>query len=70
MERIVIDAALAARLRQLTGPAELVDPAGALVTVVPPGEEPYSQEEIERRCAPGRARFTTEEIIAHLRGLS
>lgn len=70
MERIVIDAELAAKLRQLTRPAELVDPAGAFVAVVPPTEEPYSQEEIEDRCAPERARFTAEEIVAKLRELS
>jgi len=73
VERIVIDAALAARLRQLSGPAELVDPAGALVTVVPShaaveGED-LTAEEIERRFRED-ARVPATDVLRRLRELA
>lgn len=77
MNRIEIDPALAARLRQHPGPTELVDAGGHVVAVVQPTaaalldpvEHGLTQDEIERRCAPGRKSYTAEEIIAKLRGL-
>ena len=79
MDRMVIDAALAAKFQQLDGPTELVDAAGYVVAVVEPRVDPalydliedeFTPEEIERRCQPGRKTYTTEELIAKLRKLA
>ena len=79
MNLMVIDDALAAKLHQLDGPTKLVDAAGRVVAVVEPRADPalydlvgddLSPEEIERRCQPGRKRYTAEELIAKLRKLA
>ena len=79
MNRMVIDAALAAKFQQLDGPTELVDAAGYVVAVVEPRVDPalydlvgedLSPEEIDRRCQPGRKTYTAEELIAKLRKLA
>jgi hypothetical protein len=79
MNPIVIDAALAARIKQQTGPAELVDAGGHVVAVVRPADESelykqvpneFTAEEIERLCSPDQKWYTTEELLAKLRSLS
>ena len=81
MERITIDDALAARLNELAGQGkrvQLVDSAGRVVADAEPRVDPadydlgeeLSPEEIDRRCAPGRKTYTTEELLAELRKLS
>lgn len=78
MNRIVIDAELAARISKLTGPAQLVDATGRVVADVEPAEyalvgqleDEFTPEEIERMNAPDRKCYTTEEVLAKLRSLS
>ncbi len=78
MNRMVIDAALAAKFQQLDGPTELVDAAGHIVAVVSPQYDPalyetvgeeLSPEEIDRRCRSDR-RIPAAEIIPRLRKLA
>jgi hypothetical protein len=79
MDRIVIDAELAAKLYQANGrPVQLVDASGRVVACAAPNvdpaeyarlEDPYTEEEIDRMCAPDQKCYTTEEVLAHLRSL-
>lgn len=78
MERLPIDANLPERLKVLTGPVELIDDRGYVVAVVQPRLDPalyelvgpdISEEELDRRCQPGRKRYTTDEVLAMLRKL-
>ena len=52
MDRMVIDAALAAKFQQLDGPTELVDAAGYVVAVVSPQYDPalYAPPRYRRAC--------------------
>ena len=82
MERITIDDTLAARLHELAEQGKrvlLVDSAGRVVADAEPRVDPagyapspdeFTAEEIERRCAPGRKTYTTEELLTKLRSLS
>ena len=77
MDRITIDAGLAARLKALTASVELVDGDGTVVAVARPGHAAadlvgpdLSPEEIDRRCQPGRKTYSTEEVLANLRKLA
>ena len=79
MERLKIDASLLEKLKNLTSSVELVNDEGFVVAVVQPrldleqyeiiGPE-ISDEELERRCQPGRRTYTTEEVLAKLRKLA
>ena len=77
MVKITLDTATIERLQGLVQPAELCDEAGhTLVRVLPVYDPaPYdlerkiSNEELERRFASDEPRYTTEEVIAHLRSL-
>lgn len=78
MERLVIDASLPDKLRNLTRPVELVTEQGHVVAVVRPRLDPalfeiigpeVSDEELERRCQPGRKTYSTEEVLERLRKL-
>lgn len=76
MDRIRIDAELPEKLKNLTSSVELVDDRGFVVAVVHPRHDPakyeilgedISDEELERRCQPGRKTYTPEEVLAVLR---
>jgi hypothetical protein len=78
MTRIVVDEALKDRLLGLHQPLELCDESGqVLARVLPavdlsayePWEPQISAEEIRRRLAPGRKRYTTAEVLAYLESL-
>lgn len=82
MNRIVIDAELAAKLYQLQGrAAQLVDASGRVVANLTPSVDPaeyakvgeledeFSPEEIERMNAPDQKCYTTEELLARLRSI-
>jgi len=81
MNRIVIDAELAAKIYQLKGPSQLVDAAGRVVADVAPRVDPaeyarvgnledeFTPEEIEQMLAPDQKCYTTEEVLARLRSL-
>lgn len=75
MERITIDDALAARLRELaerSGRVVLVDAAGRVVGYASPRaevgelEDVFTPEEIERMFAPNQKTYTTDEVLAML----
>jgi hypothetical protein len=78
MSRITVDAGLAAQLHNAGGPVELCDPAGKVLGKFSPlpdwteweivGPE-FSEEELDRRSEPGRKRYSTAEVLEHLRRL-
>lgn len=79
MERLYIDADLPEKLRHLTHAVELIDGDGNLVAVVQPRLDPtryefvgaeVSDEELQRRCAPGRTTYPADEIVTRLRKLA
>jgi hypothetical protein len=79
MDRIPIDASLPEKIKTLSGPVELVNDDGYVVAVVQPRLDPalyeiigpeIPDEELERRCEPGRKTYTTEEVLATLRKLA
>ena len=78
MERITIDAALAARLHELAEQGkrvQLVDAAGRVVADAAPRpeignlEDEFTPEQIERMFAPDHKWYTVEEVIARLRSI-
>lgn len=78
MDRLVIDASLPEKLKNLTHPVELVTEQGHPVAVVQPRLDPtlyeiigpeISDQELERRCQPGRKTYAAEQVIAMLRKL-
>jgi hypothetical protein len=78
MSTIVIDAALAAKLRAAGQKVELVDEAGFVVgEFVPPPDPPaallaemgVTLEEYRRLMEPGRKTYTTAEVLEYLRSL-
>jgi hypothetical protein len=80
MNRIVIDAELAAKLYQSNGyPVQLVDATGRVVAEATPRvdpaeyarleDPPFTEEEIDQMCAPDQKCYTTEEVLARLRSL-
>ncbi len=78
MTRITLDINVSDQLHTLQGPAELCDPSGRVLGRFVPGVdlsewEPVSrevsEEELDRRCQPGRKRYTTAEVLAHLEKL-
>jgi hypothetical protein len=71
MSQIVMDAAAIARLLATGETVEVLDPNGAVVgRFTPSFEVSISEEELQRREQPGRKRFTTDEVLTHLRNLN
>ncbi len=77
MTQITIDPNLSGRLQQLIEPVDLCDPSGRVLgRFVPKVEqsewEPVtpgiSEAELKRRRASAEARYSTEQVIAHLNG--
>jgi hypothetical protein len=77
MTQLILDEATAAKLRQAAGSVELIDPSGRTVGVFTPPvdralyegvECPVSNEELARRERE-EPRFTTAEVLAHLKSL-
>ena len=78
MTRLLIDANLPAKLRQLTEPSELCDDSGKVLGRFEPvldaaewellGPE-ITEEELERRSTSKEKRYTTAEVLAHLEKL-
>jgi hypothetical protein len=79
MDRIVIDAELAAKLYKFHGkPVQLVDATGRVVANVEPQVDPaeyalvgdledeFTPEEIEQMLAPDQKCFTTREVLMRL----
>ncbi len=78
MERIVVDAELLEKLRQLTVPLELCDAQGHVLARLNPVYDPalwgplvpqVSEEELDRREKANEKRYTTAEVLEHLRSL-
>jgi hypothetical protein len=78
MTRIVVDAELLKKLRNLSEPLELTDEGGhVLAQVVPafnpaewePWEPPIDEEELQRRERSNEPRYTTEEVLRYLENL-
>lgn len=73
VSRLIIDPKLAEALFASHEPIELVHPNGQIVGRFTPSidlaESELSEEETRRRLAEGRKRYTTDEVIAHLRNL-
>ena len=75
MTQITLDADTSKQLNAVQGPAELCDPSGRVLgRFIPasdlsewePATHEVSEEELDRRGQPGRKRYTTAEVIAHL----
>ena len=73
MSRLTIDPKLADELFASQVPVELVHPNGQVVGRFTPaqdfGASELSEEETHRRLADGRKRYSTEEVLAHLRNI-
>lgn len=73
MSRITIDSKLITKLCVSSGTVELVDEAGRVVGHFTPAfnvlEGELSPEETQHRLADGRKRYTTDEVLNHLREL-
>jgi hypothetical protein len=78
MTRIVLDAELRTKLLSLAQPLELCDESGKVVARVFPAadlseyeleEPPYDEEELRRLEASNERRYTTAEVLEHLRSL-
>ena len=78
MERIIVDADLLQKLKQLTFPLELCDARGHVLARVLPVFDPsdweavtpeVSEEELDMREQANEKRFTTAEAIAYLESL-
>ena len=77
MTQIILDANLASKLHELGHVAELCDPAGRVVGRFVPADYPpdwetwvpdVSEEELQRRESFDK-RYTTEQVLAHLRNM-
>jgi hypothetical protein len=77
MDRIIVDDALRNKLRNLTESLELCDESGRMLARLIPASQlpnnspwgpPISAEELRRREKSDKW-YTTEEVLAHLRGL-
>jgi hypothetical protein len=78
MERIILTKEMLAHLQNATQPVELCDEAGRVVAHLMPVFDParwgplqpqVSLEEIQRRANSNEKRYTTAEVLEHLRGL-
>jgi hypothetical protein len=78
MSAVVVNADLRGQLLATGGVVEVRDEDGAVIgTFCPSLYELYeldppdiTDEELERRFQPGRKRYTTDEVLAHLRKLA
>ena len=78
MMQVTLNAEQAKKLREANEFVELCDPSGNVLGQFVPrfdpskweiiGEEP-SDEELDRRANSDQKRYTTEEVLAHLRNL-
>lgn len=78
MSQFILDANTLSQLRTLTQPVELCEPSGRVLGKFVPkidlseweiiGPE-LTEEELREREKPGRKRYTTAEVIAHLESL-
>jgi hypothetical protein len=78
MERIIVDDDLLKKLRDLTAPLELCDTQGHVLAHVQPAHDPallgplepqVTLEELQRRANSNEKRYTTAEVLEHLRSL-
>jgi hypothetical protein len=78
MKRIVLDAELRAKLLDLSQPLELCDESGQVLGRVFPveplsefdlWEPPYNEEELRRLEKSNERRYSTAELLEHLRAL-
>jgi hypothetical protein len=78
MTRILLDETLRDKLNNLSQPLELCDESGRVVARVfpvtdlseyEPCEPPISEEELRRREQSNEKRYTTAEVLEHLRKL-
>jgi hypothetical protein len=78
MTQIILDAATSGKLTGLGRSVELCDPSGKVLgRFVPlidlsewePVSPPVSEEELDRREKSGGKRYTTAEVLEHLRNL-
>jgi hypothetical protein len=78
MSRITLDAAVIARLSDLTSPVEICDGDGKVIGVFRPKLDPakygplepqISAEEIQRRAESKERRYSTAEVLEHLKRL-
>lgn len=78
MSRITLDAATIAKLTEECRPTEICDDSGKVVGVFRPKLDPekwgplepqVSMEELRRRAASNERRYTTAEVLEHLKRL-
>jgi hypothetical protein len=78
MKRIFLDAELRAKLVDLSQPLELCDASGHVLASVFPAvplsdydlwEPPYDEEELHRLEQSNERRYSTAELLDHLRAL-
>jgi hypothetical protein len=78
MSKVLLDADLLAKLKNLAEPLELCDESGRVVARVTPVSDPIefgpqepqvSNAELRRREQSDERRYTTAEVLAHLRNL-
>jgi hypothetical protein len=78
MNRIVSDASLPEKLARLENTVELCDPSGRVLGMFVPRIDPeeyefldpdVSEEELDRRQNSTERRYTTAEVLAHLKKL-
>ncbi len=78
MERIIVDAELLEKLHRLMVPLEICDAQGHILAHVLPAYDPalwgplepqVSEEELDRREQSNEKRYTTAEVLEHLRSL-
>ena len=78
MNRVVLDASLRTKLKDLTRPLEICDEAGHVLGRFIPTPDPslyegleprISRDEMERRKRSTGPTYTTAEVLQHLEGL-
>ena len=76
MEKVVLDAATLAKLRNGPGPVEVCDESGRVVGHFTPATDPtlyrtvvvpFSEEELDQAEQEEEETFSTEEVLAHLK---
>jgi hypothetical protein len=76
MTRIIVDALLRERLQNLAAPLELCNDEGRVLARLTPVYDPneygplepqVSEEELDRRSKSPEKRYTTEEVLRHLK---
>ena len=77
MTRILLDAAMQSKLRNLSQKLEVCDESGAVLAyLIPIGESEYersepnfAEEDLQRQEQAHEMRYTTEQVLAHLKKL-